>query len=122
MKSWKKVLLIGGIAGVAELVIAGVLGSRWEGSGFTDVAFVLGLLTFLVGLLGLFRVGRLRTGGVVNPGNANAQAAFAAQVTFEEQKLLSKAKQRASFLNANAVAILLAGVITLVGFGVSLLF
>lgn len=126
MKKIGKILILGVVLGGLELAAAGILSGVARVASFEDSAFLLGLATLVVGLLSLFGVSRLRTGAAVSGYNANAQTAFAAQVAFEEQKLLSKmppsARTRMSRVSSVSLGILLGAVITWAGFGISLLF
>ena len=126
MKKLKKILIIGVVVGGVELAASGILSGVARVASFEDSAFLLGLATLVVGLLSLFGVSRLRTGAAVSGYNANAQTAFAAQVAFEEQRMLSKmpssARTRMSRVSSISLGILLGAVIAWAGFGISLLF
>lgn len=124
-KAWK-MAVIGVILGGVELGVAGLLAGVWKMGSFEDNAFLLGIATLVVGLFALFGVSRLRTGAMVSGSNANAQTAFAAHVTFEEERTLSKlpqsVKAKMAGFSVGSLVFFVAAVVTFVGFGISLLF
>ena len=126
MKKGWKILIVGLVLGGLELGAAGILSGVAKVSGFEDAAFLLGLVTLMVGLLAMFGVSRVHGGASVSGANAVAQTAFACQVAFEEQRILSKmtsgARSRLSRVSTGSLALLVAAVVVWMGFGISLLF
>lgn len=123
MKKAGIMALIGVVLGGVELGAAGLLSGVWNMAPFEDIAFLLGLITLLIGLLGMFGVSRSHAGMAVSPANANAQTAFASQVAFEEQKTLDKlsgsVKSRLNSFSLSSLIFLAAAVIVWIGFGIS---
>ena len=126
MKKGWKILIVGLVLGGAELGAAAILSGVAKVASFEDAAFLLGLATFVVGLLSMFGVSRVRTGASAWGPNANAQGAFMANAAFEEQRMLNKmssgARRQLSRFSVGSLALLLAAVIAWSGFGISLLF
>ena len=126
MKKALKMAIIGAVLGGVELGASGLLSGVGKLAPFEDIAFLLGIFTLLIGLLGMFGVTRSHAGAAVSPGNANAQMAFASQVAFEEQRTLDKlsgsVKHRLNGFSVTSLLFLVAAVVTFAGFGVSVLF
>lgn len=126
MKKAGKMAVVGVVLGVLELGIAVLLANVWKVGAFEDAAFLLGLVTLIIGLFALFGVSRLRTGVSASPFNANAQAAVASQTAFEEQRTLEKissaARARLAGLAVESILFFAAAAVVFAGFGVSLLF
>ena len=126
MKKAGKMAVVGAVIGVLELGIAALLTNVWKVGAFEDTAFLLGLVTLIIGLFALLGVSRLRTGVSAGSFNANAQAAVASQTAFEEQRTLEKipsaARARLAGLAVESILFFAAAAVVFAGFGVSLLF
>ena len=69
MKKALKMAIIGAVLGGVELGAAGLLSGVGKLATFEDIAFLLGIFTLLIGLLGMFGVTRSHAGAAVSPGN-----------------------------------------------------
>lgn len=120
MKRFLKPALAGAALGGVELVAAAILAGGAV-PAFENWSCGLGVGTLLVGLLVLFGGRRAQAGMNISPTNAGAQSAFGAQIAFDEARALGKSRPApAGYLVWTAV-FFVGALVTLAGFGVSLL-
>lgn len=128
----KKRILLPCAAGAGVAVIA--LAASWladfvfhvDGLSFQDMAFFLGLIGLLLGLISLTRGGRSSHASTAcTPYNATAQTAFSTQAAYQDQKTMSDPKlvrrEKGPGLAPAGIALLAAGAVALAVYGVTLL-
>ena len=118
MKQLFKTMLFGLILGGLELGAIALLVFRAKAGQFQDLAFGFGIATLLLWLLIFFSGRRVNSGMNMSSTNSTAQSAFAAQVAFEESKMLRKVPPLER-RTVKSLEILVAAVVVLIAFALS---
>lgn len=117
MKRLVKILVAGLVVGGLEVGAIALLAFRANAGQFQDLAFGFLIATVLLWLLVLFSGRRIQMMGFLST-NSTAQSAFAAQVAYEESKLLRKVPPMRGRL-LGSLSVLVAAVVVLIAFLVS---
>ena len=117
MKRLVKILAAGLVVGGLEVGAIALLAFQANAGQFQDLAFGFLIATVLLWLLVLFSGRRVNSGMNMSSTNSTAQSAFAAQVAFEESKLLRKVPPMRGRLGS--LSVLMAAVVVLIAFLVS---
>lgn len=118
MKRLVKILAAGLVVGGLEVGAIALLAFQANAGQFQDLAFGFLIATVLLWLLVLFSGRRVNSGMNMSSTNSTAQSAFAAQVAFEESKLLRKVPPMRGQL-LGSLSVLMAAVVVLIAFLVS---
>ena len=118
MKRLVKILAAGLVVGGLEVGAIALLAFQANAGQFQDLAFGFLIATVLLWLLVLFSGRRVNSGMNMSSTNSTAQSAFAAQVAFEESKLLRKVPPMRGRL-LGSLSVLMAAVVVLIAFLVS---
>lgn len=118
MKRLVKILAAGLVVGGLEVGAIALLAFQANAGQFQDLAFGFLIATVLLWLLVLFSGRRVNSGMGFLSTNSTAQSAFAAQVAFEESKLLRKVPPMRGRL-LGSLSVLMAAVVVLIAFLVS---
>ena len=117
MKRLVKILAAGLVVGGLEVGAIALLAFQANAGQFQDLAFGFLIATVLLWLLVLFSR-RVNSGMNMSSTNSTAQSTFAAQVAFEESKLLRKVPPMRGRL-LGSLSVLMAAVVVLIAFLVS---
>ena len=112
------ILAAGLVVGGLEVGAIALLAFQANAGQFQDLAFGFLIATVLLWLLVLFSGRRVNSGMNMSSTNSTAQSAFAAQVAFEESKLLRKVPPMRGRL-LGSLSVLMAAVVVLIAFLVS---
>ncbi len=118
MKRLVKILAAGLVVGGLEVGAIALLAFQANAGQFQDLAFGFLIATVLLWLLVLFSGRRVNSGMNMSSTNSTAQSTFAAQVAFEESKLLRKVPPMRGRL-LGSLSVLMAAVVVLIAFLVS---
>ena len=119
MKRLVKILAAGLVVGGLEVGAIALLAFQANAGQFQDLAFGFLIATVLLWLLVLFSGRRVNSGMNMSSTNSTAQSAFAAQVAFEESKLLRKVPPPMRGRLLGSLSVLMAAVVVLIAFLVS---